>query len=265
MNPSFRPAWKAFTLIELLVVIAIIAILAALLLPALTKAKEKAQGTMCMSNGSQLIKAWKMYSFDYNDRLVYNKPTFLTDLHCWAGDVLDWSGSAQNTDPELLKQALLGPYIAQNTKVFKCPADQVPGPAGPRVRSVSMNAFVGPRDDQNTPINSLWKQYFKEQEIRLPTSIFVFVDEHPDSLNDGWFAFCSMADPAERIQWSDLPASYHNHAGGFAFADGHSEIKRWLSASTFRPVKKNSGDFPLTVGADTRDIQWVAERTTERR
>jgi prepilin-type processing-associated H-X9-DG protein len=127
-----------------------------------------------------------------------------------------------------------------------------------------MNAFVGPQDSQGTPINSAWKQFLKTTDFRNPSSIFVFLDEHPDSINDGWFVFCTAADPAERAAWSDLPASYHNGAGGFAFADGHSEIKKWRAASTKRPVKQSSGDFPVSVAGDTRDIEWVAERTTSK-
>lgn len=129
-----------------------------------------------------------------------------------------------------------------------------------------MNAFVGPQDARGTPINDQWRQFLKLPEFPNPTGFFVLLDEHPDSINDGWFVFCTAADPAERNAWSDLPASYHNGAAGFSFADGHSEIKRWQNGSTKRPVKKNTGDFPIAVpAADRNDIAWVAERTTIRR
>ena len=257
-----RCASRAFTLIELLVVIAIIAILAALLLPALGAAKQKAQGISCLNNTKQLALAWITYAGDFNDRLVYNKPSSATDLNNWVGNVMSWSADQQNTNLDLLRVAGLGPYTGRNVGVYKCPADRVPCPLGPRSRSDSMNAFVGPQDAKGTPINSAWKQFIKMTDIRNPTGIFVFLDEHPDSINDGWMVFCSGANPAERSDWSDLPASYHNGAGGFSFADGHSEIKKWAVASTKRPVKQTSGDFPVPAGNDKRDITWIAERST---
>jgi prepilin-type processing-associated H-X9-DG protein len=253
-------------LIELLVVIAIIAILAGMLLPALSKAKQKGQGILCMSNTRQLTLAWLSYAQDNNDRLVYNQPSTATDLNNWAGNVMSWGADPQNTNQSLLINSKLGPYVAQSAGVFKCPSDTVRCPLGPRVRSVSMNAFVGPQNSQGTPINDQWRQYLKLPDFANPVGIFVLLDEHPDSINDGWFVFCTAADPAERSAWSDLPASYHNGAAGFSFADGHSEIKRWLSSSTIRAVKKNSNGFPVDVPtADRKDITWVAERTTIRK
>ena len=125
-----------------------------------------------------------------------------------------------------------------------------------------MNAFVGPQNDQGTPINASWHQFLRMSDMRIPSMIHVFLDEHPDSINDGWYVFCSAADPSETSQWSDLPASYHNGACGFSFADGHSEIKKWRCSATIRGVLKTSSDFPIATGGQLADIQWVAQRTT---
>ena len=251
-----------FTLIELLVVIAIIAILAALLLPALAGSKQKGQGIACLSNGRQLTLAWLTYASDFGDKFVYNKPSYATDTNNWVGDVLDWSSNQENTNVALIKNALLGPYVAKNVGIYKCPADIVPCPVGPRVRSYSMNAFVGPQDAAGTPINPAWHQFLRVTDMRVPAMLYVFLDEHPDSINDGWFVFCSAANPAETSAWSDLPGSSHGGACGFSFADGHSEIKKWHCGTTIRPVKQSSSDFPIQTMGQISDIQWVALRTT---
>ncbi len=267
MNPEISPARKAFTLIELLVVIAIIAILAALLLPALARARQKAEGIGCLNNTKQLVLAWITYTADFAEKLPYNKPGSggVDDINNWVANSMSWNTDAastlENTNPDLLRTAALGPYTARNVGVYKCPADKVPCVGGPRTRSMSMNAFVGNTGTGN-PINASWKQFLKSTDFRNPAGIYVTLDEHPDSINDGWFVFCTAGDPSERTTWSDLPASYHNGACGFSFADGHSEIKKWLVSSTKRGVVKNTADFPIQVGSDRRDITWMGERTT---
>jgi prepilin-type N-terminal cleavage/methylation domain len=261
-NSESKLSLKGFTLIELLVVIAIIAILASMLLPALSRAKAKAQGIMCLSNTRQMMVAWYTYAHDNYDRCVFNKGTAGTDLNNWVGNVMNWNVDQQNTNVSLIKDAKLGTYTARNLGIYKCPADTVPCPLGPRTRSLSMNAFVGDKGDQGQ-INPAYRQYLKITQFRNPAAIFVVLDEHPDSINDGWFIFCNNADPTERTVWSDLPASYHNGAGGFSFADGHSEIKKWQVSTTRRPATQNTSGFPVQAGNDKRDINWVAERTTE--
>jgi prepilin-type N-terminal cleavage/methylation domain-containing protein/prepilin-type processing-associated H-X9-DG protein len=267
-------SFGAFTLIELLVVIAIIAILAAMLLPALSRAKLKAQGISCLNNSKQLMIGWQMYAGDNTDRLVYNKGGFTvaTDLQIWAAGTLDWGNSSLNTNTALLTRALLASYVGNNFRIYKDPADTYTSLAGPRVRSYSMNGFVGPRDDNGTVYNSKFRQYFKHTDFTKPSNIYVLLDEHPDSINDSLYivaaegkldSIYSGSSPA----WRDMPANFHNKACGFAFADGHSEIKRWLDPFTADQAVKKDGRFaiaqPIPTGEGKRDITWVADHSSE--
>jgi prepilin-type N-terminal cleavage/methylation domain-containing protein/prepilin-type processing-associated H-X9-DG protein len=275
-SSCFHPRQKkhtGFTLIELLVVIAIIAILAAMLLPALNKAKQKAQGISCLNNTKQLTLAWLMYASDNGEVLVLNNEGFDTGLNSaglqdnWVAGIMSWSNTTDNTNKLLLTQTLLGAYVGGNPNIFHCPADiSVAAGNEPRVRSYSMNAFVG------TPgsMSASYKTYHKTTDFRSAAGIFVLLDEHPDSINDGWYVYCSTAGPGELTEWSDLPASYHNGACGFSFADGHSEIHRWLDGSTVRPSIEGGidGTKPYDHAyrlpdRNTQDIYWVGQATTE--
>jgi prepilin-type N-terminal cleavage/methylation domain-containing protein len=195
MRNSTRSFVQAFTLIELLVVIAIIAILAAMLLPALSAAKSKAQGTYCMNNTKQLELACKLYAGDYDDRLVPNLPgdSMYMNTNSWVGGVLSWNSlNTDNTNTVLIRNALLFPYV-NNVNVYKCPADQSRTTAGPRDRSYSMNAFVGQTAQVGQPpITTAFPGYIlflKEAQITHPADTLIFVDEHPDTINDGLWAW----------------------------------------------------------------------------
>lgn len=165
-----------------------------------------------------------------------------------------------NTNRIYLTDSKLGPYANRATLIYKCPADREPALNGQRIRTMAMNAQVGNPGELTNRFNPDYLQFFKTGEIRNPAGIFVFLDEHCDTLNDGFFV-----NRLDESAWGNLPGSYHNGAGNLSFADGHVESHRWVVAQTVQPPHKNVVRGNKIPATPATDFDWLKARTSSRK
>lgn len=263
VNKTARPIGRAFTLVELLVVIAIIAILAAMLLPALSRAKVQALSVQCMSNNRQLGLGWRLYADDHN--------AYLPTAFEWVDGVESYdANNPDNTNQVYLATSEIAPF-APNPKIYKCPADlsmaNENGVWFPRVRTISMSQAIRPQSEPTGWTESPpWRLYEKFSDITVPSpaNLWVFLDESPDSVNDGAFAVV-MDRQGPATLWQDGPSNLHGGACGFSFADGHSEIHKWRDPRTLAMPVTYTVSFPYEwVQGGNQDITWVQSHTSAR-
>lgn len=266
-----------FTLVELLFIILVAGLGLTLLTPVFSRTKPNSKAFQCFNNLRNLTAAWAAYAEDNSGSVAYNlgmdgimneisKATYRN----WANNDLDWTSTGMNTNLTFLRKGLLSSYLRDNTAVYRCPADTYVSSLqrslgwSMRTRSYSMNGFFGPYSTTPDPGTSAsgrnqffpsYRQWLKLTQVAKPAYYWVLIEEHPDSINDGYF----INAPGQSSSWADIPASFHNVACTLGFSDGHADIHRWLSPKTSVPVRFNYSS-PTLDAAGRTDYQWLMSR-----
>ena len=281
MPQSTQRDSAGFTLTELLAVIATVALAVATLWPAFARTRPDAQAFQCLNNHKQLLRAWQVYAADYGDRVPNNFtiPDTLNALTSgrldnWANNVMTWGATTStedrsNTNEVWVKNGVFGKYTGGSVQIYKCPSDAYLSPAQKRAgwtqrnRSFSMNSLFGRSDrlassttGRSWSEGGAYRQFLKTSDVAMPVMTWVTVDEHPDSINEGFFVV-----PFNTSTWGDLPASLHNGACSFSFADGHVEVHKWLSGTSKYPVRFTFSGIKPFDAAGRQDFQWYKDRT----
>lgn len=280
-DPKSARKWRAaFTLMELIVLLGGIAFLGLLFSPAIAKTKPNSKASQCLNNLRQFTAAWTMYSQDNAERVPdnYGVADTLASIQSgalseWANNVMSWSAGTSisdqsNTNADWVANGVLAKYLSDPIRIYKCPADtflsqvQVAARYRARLRSISMSSLFGrysPGNDSTARgLNAFFPQYLqylKRTSVLKPGKTWLVLDEHPDSINDGYFINDTAA-----TSWGDIPASFHNGACGVAFADGHSELKRWQSQTSIYPLRFFYSSNPFDP-LGKQDFAWYLERT----
>jgi prepilin-type N-terminal cleavage/methylation domain-containing protein/prepilin-type processing-associated H-X9-DG protein len=267
-----RTRSSGFTLIELLVVIAIIAILAAILLPALSQARQRAERTYCMNNLRQLAIAWVMYADDNNGIMPQNDDGSIPTANAWVQGNLTWDSvgtpNYDNYTTTNLSESELGPYCSHTIGIYKCPGDRKPATLGPRVRSVAMNAFMHGQSVNSSVLALFPLNYFVYSKVSTmvnpgPSDLWVFLDEQGDSINDGFFLFNMKVAATSSPKWYDHPGAYHGGTGAFSFADGHVESRRWRDPAITPDPVIGVNNPPYNASITAGDIAWMYAHTSK--